>query len=152
MYFIAALALIFYVSKVPERYFPGETTWIYFGTQFFFGYKTKLWHCLPCCLRSAELPGLQPPGVASAAGSDVLLVAPVVGFHHGVQTQSALPRRATAHLGHRATQRDPTPNVRWQKFWTGFFWLLEGGKKCLTSLSESKVYEGVEPSINLLLY
>lgn len=26
MYFIAALALIFYVSKVPERYFPGETT------------------------------------------------------------------------------------------------------------------------------
>ncbi len=25
MYFIAALALIFYVSKVPERYFPGET-------------------------------------------------------------------------------------------------------------------------------
>ncbi|XP_069580851.1 progestin and adipoQ receptor family member 3-like isoform X4 [Brachyistius frenatus] len=24
MYFIAALALIFYVSKVPERYFPGE--------------------------------------------------------------------------------------------------------------------------------
>lgn len=28
MYFIAALALIFYVSKVPERYFPGETFWI----------------------------------------------------------------------------------------------------------------------------
>lgn len=26
MYFIAALALIFYVSKVPERYFPGENT------------------------------------------------------------------------------------------------------------------------------
>lgn len=25
MYLIAALALIFYVSKVPERYFPGET-------------------------------------------------------------------------------------------------------------------------------
>lgn len=28
MYFIAALALIFYVSKVPERYFPGEVFWI----------------------------------------------------------------------------------------------------------------------------
>lgn len=25
MYLIAALALIFYVSKVPERYFPGES-------------------------------------------------------------------------------------------------------------------------------
>lgn len=26
MYIIAALALIFYISKVPERYFPGENT------------------------------------------------------------------------------------------------------------------------------
>lgn len=26
MYVLAALAFIFYVSKVPERYFPGETT------------------------------------------------------------------------------------------------------------------------------
>lgn len=26
MYVLAALALIFYVSKVPERYFPGEAS------------------------------------------------------------------------------------------------------------------------------
>lgn len=31
MYLIAALALIFYVSKVPERYFPGETLEVLFS-------------------------------------------------------------------------------------------------------------------------
>lgn len=40
--------------------------------------------------RSAELPGLQPPGVARSAGSDVLLVAPVVALHYGVPAHSAV--------------------------------------------------------------
>ena len=49
--------------------------------------------------RSAELRGLQSPGVAPAAGAHVLLVAPVVRLHHGVQTQPALHRSCPAHLG-----------------------------------------------------
>lgn len=57
-----------------------------------------------CPCRSAQLPGLQPPAVAPAAGADVLLVASVVGFHHGVQTQPALLRGTPAHLVCSVTQ------------------------------------------------
>lgn len=46
---------------------------------------------LSCC-RSAQLPGLQPPGVAPAAAAHVLLVAPVIRLHHGLQTQPAVSR------------------------------------------------------------
>ncbi|XP_054628275.1 progestin and adipoQ receptor family member 3a isoform X2 [Dunckerocampus dactyliophorus] len=63
--------------------------------------------------RPAELPGLQPPGVARAAAAHVLLVAPVVVLHHGVPTQPAVPGRRHAlvaapcfshveHLKHRS--------------------------------------------------
>uniref|UniRef100_A0A3Q1F595 Progestin and adipoQ receptor family member 3 n=1 Tax=Acanthochromis polyacanthus TaxID=80966 RepID=A0A3Q1F595_9TELE len=38
MYFIAALALIFYVSKVPERYFPGQLNYL--------GSSHQVWHLL----------------------------------------------------------------------------------------------------------
>ncbi|XP_071340250.1 progestin and adipoQ receptor family member 3a [Trachinotus anak] len=38
MYFIAALALIFYVSKVPERYFPGQLNYL--------GSSHQVWHVL----------------------------------------------------------------------------------------------------------
>ncbi|TNN28952.1 Progestin and adipoQ receptor family member 3 [Liparis tanakae] len=38
MYFIAILALIFYVSKVPERYFPGQLNYL--------GSSHQLWHLL----------------------------------------------------------------------------------------------------------
>ena len=62
--------------------------------------------------RSAELPGLQPPGVAPAAGADVLLVAPVVGLHHGVQTQPALPQRPPARLGRRSAPWEAREAVR----------------------------------------
>lgn len=98
MYVIAALALLFYVSKVRERYFPGEPA-----------PESRL----PRVSRSAQLRGLQPPAVARAAGADVLLVAPVVGLHPGVQTQPPLPRRAPAHVGRHLTCERPreTPHV-----------------------------------------
>uniref|UniRef100_UPI0037E77E78 progestin and adipoQ receptor family member 3a isoform X2 n=1 Tax=Semicossyphus pulcher TaxID=241346 RepID=UPI0037E77E78 len=38
MYFIAVLALIFYVSKVPERYFPGQLNYL--------GSSHQVWHLL----------------------------------------------------------------------------------------------------------
>uniref|UniRef100_A0A1A8RBK3 Progestin and adipoQ receptor family member IIIa n=2 Tax=Nothobranchius pienaari TaxID=704102 RepID=A0A1A8RBK3_9TELE len=38
MYFIAALALVFYVSKVPERYFPGQLNYL--------GSSHQVWHLL----------------------------------------------------------------------------------------------------------
>ncbi|CAF88140.1 unnamed protein product, partial [Tetraodon nigroviridis] len=38
MYSIAALALIFYVSKVPERYFPGQLNYL--------GSSHQVWHLL----------------------------------------------------------------------------------------------------------
>lgn len=38
MYCIAALALVFYVSKVPERYFPGQLNYV--------GSSHQLWHLL----------------------------------------------------------------------------------------------------------
>ncbi|XP_056275823.1 progestin and adipoQ receptor family member 3a [Pseudoliparis swirei] len=38
MYFIAILALLFYVSKVPERYFPGQLNYL--------GSSHQLWHLL----------------------------------------------------------------------------------------------------------
>lgn len=38
MYFLAALALIFYVSKVPERYFPGQLNYL--------GSSHQVWHLL----------------------------------------------------------------------------------------------------------
>ncbi|XP_034397184.1 progestin and adipoQ receptor family member 3a isoform X2 [Cyclopterus lumpus] len=38
MYFIAILALIFYVSKVPERYFPGQLNYL--------GSSHQVWHLL----------------------------------------------------------------------------------------------------------
>lgn len=105
MYFIAALALIFYVSKVPERYFPGEIL-VMFSSHIFWNVCVCIrpFNQQLCPYRSAQLPGLQPPGVAPAAGADVLLVASVVGFHHGVQTQPALLRGTPAHLVCPVTQ------------------------------------------------
>lgn len=47
MYFIAALALIFYVSKVPERYFPGERSSLFPSAAFISHFFT------PSC-RNAE--------------------------------------------------------------------------------------------------
>ncbi|CAN9512719.1 unnamed protein product [Ophioblennius macclurei] len=38
MYFIAALALVFYISKVPERYFPGQLNYV--------GSSHQVWHLL----------------------------------------------------------------------------------------------------------
>lgn len=38
MYVIAALAFTFYVSKVPERYFPGQLNYL--------GSSHQLWHVL----------------------------------------------------------------------------------------------------------
>lgn len=70
---------------------------------------------LSCC-RSAQLPGLQPPGVAPAAAAHVLLVAPVIRLHHGLQTQPAVSRApppllapaADAHTVSGCTQRTHT--------------------------------------------
>lgn len=45
--------------------------------------------------------------MAPAAGADVLLVAPVVVLHHGVQAQPAVPRRHRPRLG-------PPPDSRVQ--------------------------------------
>lgn len=106
MYFIAALALIFYVSKVPERYFPGETAfWLplfFRATHSVLSMQFEVINIIiqiSSCCRSTELPGLQSPGVAPAAGADVLLVAPVIRLHHGIQTQPALPRHPPTRLG-----------------------------------------------------
>ncbi|XP_026885478.1 progestin and adipoQ receptor family member 3a isoform X1 [Electrophorus electricus] len=56
--------------------------------------------------RSAELCGLQPPGVAHPGGADVLLVAPVSPVHHQLPPHKPLPRLPSACLGlHQYDQR-----------------------------------------------
>ncbi|GAB1289872.1 Progestin and adipoQ receptor family member 3 [Apodemus speciosus] len=62
MYVIALLAFLFYISKVPERYFPVTT----------------------------KLPRIKPPDLACPCSSDAVLVASVNSVRHAVQTQQAL--------------------------------------------------------------
>lgn len=72
--------------------------------------------------RAAQLPGLQPPAVAPAAAAHVLLVAPVVGLHHGLQTQPAVSRRPPALVavsGH--TQHDSNTTQLFLVFILGLF-------------------------------
>lgn len=73
---------------------------------FFNTWPSAFVSCFVLCCRSAQLPGLQPPAVAPAAGAHVLLVAPVVGLHHGVQTQPSLSRSPPSLLELSSAGRD----------------------------------------------
>lgn len=102
MYVIAASAFLFYVSKIPERYFPGN---------FFCSIPVNNYNNLTkpnlsrnqlkieqiltplfvlCPYRPAELSWCQSPALARSGGRHVLLVAPDRYLHHELQTQSAL--------------------------------------------------------------
>lgn len=56
--------------------------------------------------RPAELPRLEPPGVAHPGSGDAVLVAPVHSVHHEVPTQQALPRVQRGLVSQEAARED----------------------------------------------
>lgn len=92
--------------------------------------------------RAAQLPGLQPPAVAPAAAAHVLLVAPVVGLHHGLQTQPAVSRRPPALVavsGH--TQHDSNTTQLFLVFILCLFSAVNFTEVCSPFLFPLSVYE-----------
>lgn len=87
MYLIAGAAFLFYVTKIPERYFPGESFRRCLDGLGCFPAAPAHWLGLLSPPRPAELPGCQPPGVARSGGGDVLLVASDRRAHHALQAQ-----------------------------------------------------------------
>lgn len=94
MYLIAGAAFLFYVTKIPERYFPGESS----GRCSAGTFPCRSGSLLLSPPRPAELPGRQPPGVARSGGGDVLLVASDRRAHHALQAQPSV------HAAHQQQQ------------------------------------------------
>lgn len=92
MYLITGVAFLFYVTKIPERYFPGESLERSLQADILLLAEVELLRHLTAFgavspPRSAELPGRQPPGVAHSGGGDVLLVASDRRLYHALQAQ-----------------------------------------------------------------